>query len=187
VGDRALEPGWTNYAKRVSYSTYDVTSQIVPGQNCIGLTLGNGWYNPLPLKMWGFLNLREHLPIGRPRGIAQLEIEFTDRTRQVVATDENWKMASGPVVRNSIYLGEVYDARRETPSWDEASCDDAAWSYAALVTEPIGVLQAQPQPPIRVTGHLKPVARTEPMPGAFIFDMGQNYAGWVRLCIPMAR
>ena len=58
VGDRVLDPGWTNYRKRVLYSSYDVTPQIVSGRNCLGLMLGNGWYNPLPMKMWGFLNLR---------------------------------------------------------------------------------------------------------------------------------
>ena len=91
-----LDPGWTNYRKRVLYSTYDVTPQIVSGRNCLGLMLGNGWYNPLPLKMWGFLNLRKNLPVGRPRAIAQLEIEFADGTRQIVATDETWQRGSRP-------------------------------------------------------------------------------------------
>ena len=181
VGDRVLDPGWTNYADRVLYSTYDVTSQIVQGKNCIGLMLGNGWYNPLPLKMWDFLNLRKHLTIGRPRGIAQLEIEFADGSQQVVGTDDSWKVAGGPVVRNSLYLGEVYDARRETPGWDQAGFDETGWTPAALATEPVGRLRTEMQPPIRVTGKLKPIARTEPKPGVIIFDMGQNFAGWVRM------
>jgi alpha-L-rhamnosidase len=181
VGDRVLDPGWTNYSKRVLYSTYDVTSQIVQGKNCMGLTLGNGWYNPLPMKMWAFLNLREHLPIGRPRGIAQLEIELVDGTRQIVGTDATWKVAAGPVVRNNIYLGEVYDARLAIPTWDQPDFDDAAWSKVALAKEPVGPLRAQMQPPIRVTRKLKPVAKTEPTPGVFIFDMGQNFAGWAKL------
>lgn len=181
VGDRVLDPGWTNYSKRVLYSTYDVTSQIVQGKNCLGLMLGNGWYNPLPMRMWGFLNLREHLPNGRPRGIAQLEIELVDGTRQIVATDATWKVAPGPVLRNNIYLGEVYDARREIPMWDQPGFDAAAWAAASLATGPIGTLRPEAQPPIRVTRKLKPVAWTEPKPGVFIFDMGQNFAGWVRL------
>lgn len=181
VGDRVLAPGWTSYAKRVLYSTYDVTSQIVQGQNCLGMMLGNGWYNPLPMKMWDFLNLREHLPTGRPRGIAQLEIEYADGTRQIVVTDETWKTASGPILRNNLYLGEVYDARREVPLWDRPGFDDAAWSTVALATEPVGPLQAEMAPPIRVTRNLKPIGRTEPKPGLFIFDMGQNFAGWARL------
>ena len=181
VGERVLDPGWTTYSKRVLYSTFDVTSQIIQGRNCLGLTVGNGWYNPSPMKMWGRLNLREHLTTGRPRAIAQLEIEFADGTRQVVASDETWKVAPGPIVSNNIYLGEVYDARRETPSWDKPGFDDAAWAQASLASEPVGPLRAQMQPPIRVRSRLTPVRRTEPKPGVFIFDMGQNFAGWPRL------
>jgi alpha-L-rhamnosidase len=181
VGDRVLDPGWTNYANRVLYSVYDVTPQVVRGRNCVGLAVGNGWYNPLPLKMWGHLNLRQHLPVGRPRAMAQLEIEYADGTRQIVATDATWKVAPGPVVRNSVYLGEVYDARRETPGWDRPGFADAAWAHASLATEPVGALRPQMQPPIRVTGRLRPIARTQPRQGVFLFDMGQNYAGWARL------
>jgi alpha-L-rhamnosidase len=163
------------------YSTYDVTPQIVSGQNCLGLMLGNGWYNALPMKMWGFLNLRKNLPVGRPRAIAQLEIEFADGTRQLVATDETWRTAPGPVLRNNVYLGEIYDARREIPSWDRPACDETAWARASIAAGPIGTLRAEMQPPIRVTGKLRPIARTEPKPGVFLFDMGQNFAGWERL------
>jgi alpha-L-rhamnosidase len=35
--------------------------------------------------------------------------------------------------------------------------------------------------PIRVTQTLKPVAVTEPRPGVFVFDLGQNLVGWCRL------
>ena len=82
VGDRVLDPGWTAYASRVYYSTYDVTRELRQGGNCLGVTVGNGWYNPLPLRMWGRLNLREHLLVGRPRFIAQLEVELADGSRQ---------------------------------------------------------------------------------------------------------
>ncbi len=78
VGDQVLDPGWTGYGKRVFYSTYDVTRQVRQGRNCVGVTLGNGWYNPLRCACGGNLNLREHLAIGRPRFIAQLEVEFAD-------------------------------------------------------------------------------------------------------------
>jgi alpha-L-rhamnosidase len=84
-------------------------------------------------------------------------------------------------LRNNIYLGEVYDARRELSGWDQAGFNDAAWSKAAKAAEPIGPLHAQMQPPIRITGKLKSVRRTEPTPGIFIFDMGQNFAGWAKL------
>jgi alpha-L-rhamnosidase len=181
VGDQVLDPGWTRYPERVLYSTYDVTSQVRRGANCIGVMLGNGWYNPLPLRMWGHLNLREHLPVGRPRFIARLEIEFADGPRDAVVSDSSWKVADGPIRFNSIYLGEIYDARREMAGWDRPGFDDSGWRRPGVATEPIGLLRAQSQPPIRVTKTLKPARLTEPKPGVFVFDFCQNFAGWVNL------
>ena len=88
VGDQVLDPGWTTYAKRVLYSTYDVTDQFKRGPNAVGVMLGNGWFNPLPLRLWGHINLRDHLTIGEPRAILQLVVEFTDGTSQTIVTDD---------------------------------------------------------------------------------------------------
>ncbi len=181
VGDQVLDPGWTDYRDRILYSAYDVTDLLERGENCMGVTLGNGWYNPLPLRMWGRLNLREHLPSGRPCLMAQLEILFTDGTSQVLATDTSWKVGEGPIRRNNIYLGEVYDARREIPGWDRPGFEDADWDYAAEAPHPGGRMEAQPQPPIKVGEIIKPIAVTRPQPGVFIFDLGENFAGWIRM------
>jgi len=183
VGDHVLDPGWTMYGKRVFYSTYDVTRKLRQGRNCLGVMVGNGWYNPLPLRMWGNLNLRDHLAVGRPRFIAQLEVELADGSRQSIVSDPDWRVADGPLVFNSVYLGERYDARRETDGWDLAGFDDGAWRHAAPAAEPVGALQAQPQPPIRVTATINPIAVSEPAPGVFVFDMGQNFAGWISLAL----
>jgi len=180
VGDRQLDPGWTMYRQRVFYSAYDVTAQLQPGANGLGVMLGNGWYNPLPLRMWGRYNLRETLAVGRPRFRAQLNIEFTDDSTLSVASDRSWKVSDGPIRFNSIYLGERYDARREQPGWDQPGFDDARWGAPALATELLGQLQAQPQPPIRVIEQFPAVRMTEPQPGVFIFDLGRNFSGWDR-------
>ena len=181
VGDNVLDPGWTSVSKRVLYSTYDVTDELKQGPNALGLMLGNGWFNPLSLRFWKHINLREHLTIGEPRGILQLVIDFADGSSQTITTDQTWKVGSGPVLRNNLYLGEVYDARKERPGWDRAGFDDGSWERAILATEPLGQLRAQDAPPIRITRTLQPVKLSEPKPGVFIFDMGQNFAGWVRL------
>ena len=130
VGDQVLDPGWTAYGKRVFYSVFDVTRQVRQGRNCVGVTLGNGWYNPLPLRMWGNLNIREHLAIGRPRFIAQLEVELDDGSRQSIVSDATWRVADGPLLFNSVYLGEVYDARLEADGWNQPGFDDRAWRTA---------------------------------------------------------
>lgn len=180
IGDFVLEPAWTNYSKRIFYSVYDVTPQLQEGANCIGVTLGNGWYNPLPLRMWGRLNLREYLTIGRPCFIAQLELTYSDGTRKTVGSDASWKVKDGPILRNNIYLGEVYDARLEVKDWNLCDIDMRDWRSATIASEQNGKLFVQPLPPIRVTTTLRPEKITQSSPGIYIVDMGQNFSGWVR-------
>jgi alpha-L-rhamnosidase len=178
IGRNVLDPGWTNYSKRIYYSIYDVTEHLLSGLNCMGVTLGNGWYNPLPLRMWGHLNLREHFPMGRPRFIAQMQITYTDGSEELITSDQSWKYTEGPVLKNNIYLGEVYDARREIKDWSRVGVDEENWHPAKIVKENVGQLQAQPVQPIRITGELKVKNITQPSQGVYIIDMGQNFAGW---------
>jgi alpha-L-rhamnosidase len=175
IGDHELDPAWTIPDKRVYSSTYDLDLQ--QGSNCIGVTLGNGWYNPLPLRMWGRVNLRERLIVGRPQFIAQLQIEYADGTSDTVVSDATWKVAPGPILQNSIYLGEKVDARQARDGWDRPGHDDREWKAASIATAPAGRVEAQPLPPIKVTGRLKPVSISEPAKGTFIVDMGQNFGG----------
>jgi alpha-L-rhamnosidase len=182
VGDHVLDPGWTSYSKRVLYSTYDITKQLKPGRNAVGIMAGNGWFNLLPLAMGGRIMLRDFLTVGAPRAIVHLAIDFQDGSSQIITSDETWRVGDGPIIRNGEYLGEVYDARREPTGWDKAGFDDSSWASAIVATEPkLGPLCAQTAPPIGITRILKPKKITEPKPGVFIFDFGQNFAGWARL------
>lgn len=181
IGDHVLDPGWTRVEKRVLYSVYDVTTRLKPGDNCIGVMLGNGWYNPLPLRLFGSFNLREHLSIGRPRLIAQLALEYADGTTEIVATDPTWKLSEGPLLRNNVYLGEVYDATKEQPGWNKAGFKAEGWRSASLATEKLGPLRSQSQPPIRRGSSNIASNVTSPKPGVYIFDMGANFAGWVKI------
>ncbi len=177
IGDHLLDPGWTDFSKRIYYSTYDLTDRLTTGGNCLGVTLGNGWFNPLPLRMWGHLNIREHLTVGRPQFIAQLKITYKDGSEQLITSDTGWKVTEGPIIRNSIYLGEIYDARKELAAWNMPGFDDSAWHNAALADSPAPILQAQPLLPIRSTAVIKPVSVTEIKDGVYIVDMGCNFAG----------
>ncbi len=181
VGDHMLDPGWTKFDTRVLYSTYDVTQLLTKGANCLGITLGNGWYNSLPMRMWGNLNLREHLATGRPRFISQLRIQYWDGSAETVISNTTWRVGNGPILRNNIYLGEVYDARKAQSGWNKAGFGDTKWRSPGIATSKIGSLVAQAQPPIRITSSWNPVTVTQPSPGVFIYDMGVNFAGLVRL------
>lgn len=179
VGDHVLDPGWTNYGKQVLYATYDITSQIHQGNNAIGIILGNGFYNPIPMRV--FRPLREYLTIGRPCVKAQLRITYADGTTETILTDTSWKTAPSPIIKNSTYLGEVYNANNEIPGWDSSVFNDNDWNKASIAIGPAGELAPQMQPPIRITEIIKPRRMTETRPGEFIFDMGQNFAGVARI------
>jgi alpha-L-rhamnosidase len=182
VGSRLLDPAWTDYSKRVFYSTYDITALLNRGDNCIGVMLGNGWYNPLPLLMWGRLNLRKTLTVGRPRFILQLNIRFTDGSTRRVVSDGSWQVTAGPLVRNNIYLGDVWDDRRRVPGWDApGGGGSAGWGKAVVVKGPGGRLRSEPQPPVTVADTLVPVSVRRRAGGSYIVDFGRNFAGIVRL------
>ncbi|WP_333864426.1 family 78 glycoside hydrolase catalytic domain [Chitinophaga sp.] len=180
VGDQVLDPGWTSYGKRVLYAVHDITSLLKPGNNAAGIMLGNGWYNPLPLRMWGSRNWRDFLVTGRPCANAMIRITYTNGKTEVIATDNSWQAAPGPVIRNSVYLGEHYDARREIRNWS-ASQPAGNWQAAVVVKGPEGKMETQQQPPIRVTHTLRPRSVKEVKPGTYLVDMGQNFAGTVRI------
>jgi len=180
VGDHVLDPAMTDYTKRVLYSTFDVTQKIKKGSNAVGAMLGNGGFNA------GKLENRYSRP-GRmyirrsPVFLMQMEILFRDGTTKKVVTDDSWKSSFGPVTFNNIFGGEDYDARLEKTGWCSAGYDESGWGPAKLVRNPGGILQSQLMPPMRVTATLKPVARTHPSEGVYLFDMGQNFAGWWRI------
>ncbi|WP_372846423.1 family 78 glycoside hydrolase catalytic domain, partial [Pontiella sp.] len=160
-------------------TAYDVTEKLSSGkENCLGVELGNGWYNPLPLRLWGRRNLRENLPVGRPQFIARLQIDYADGSSESVVSDTSWKVTEGPILRNNIYLGEKVDARKAIDGWNLPGLDDSRWTVAKTAPAPEGTLTVQPAAAIKVTTTFKPVAITEPTPGVYIVDMGQNFGGW---------
>jgi alpha-L-rhamnosidase len=178
VGDHVLDPGYTRYDRRALYVTYDVTRQLQQGGNAVGIVLGTGWQNVHTRAVWYF----DKAPWrAAPKAILELRIEREDGGVQTVVTDETWKTATGPILYDSIYGGQTYDARKELTEWDTAGYDDSHWDAALIVAAPLGQLSAQPCAPIRVGAIIKPTGVKEPKPGVFVFDMGQNFAGWAEL------
>ena len=178
VGDHQLDPAYTRYDRRALYVTHDVTDQIRKGDNAIGVMLGNGWYNMLTRATWNF----DQAP-WRDEPVMQLHlrIELEDGSVQTVVSDSSWQASTGPIVLDSIRAGESYDARLEMPGWDTADFDANSWAEPEVVASPVSALAAQAMPPIRVTQTMEPVSVNEPQPGIYVFDMGQNFPGWVQL------
>lgn len=177
VGERVLAPEWTDYAKRIQYQTYDVTPLLTQGENATGVFLAAGWY----AGHVGLMPSRRNYG-SQPEFLMHMDVEYADGRTETIASDGTWKKAKeSPIVSSDIYDGESYDARKEQPGWDAPHFDDSQW--AAVSTEPDGseALVWQRNEPVRVTGDLKPVAITEPSPGTYIFDSGQNHSGWTRI------
>ncbi len=177
VGNDILAPGWTDYRKRIVYQVYDVTSQVKPGGNAVGAILGGGWY----ADGLGWLQTRYNFGPPPVRVLLQLEIEYSDGTRDSVVSDESWKATQSPILGSEIYNGENYDARLEQKGWDQAGFSDARWGAVALAADPPAPLVAQDFQPIRINETLKPKSLTNPKPGVYVFDLGQNMVGWARL------
>lgn len=178
VGDHELDPAFTRFDQRSLYVTYDVTAALQPGDNAVGVMLGNGFYNSHTRDAWDF----DKAPWrDEPKLLAQIRLEYEDGSVETVATDPSWKANTGPVVLDGTRQGEFYDARKEMPGWDKGKFDDSAWKPAELAKPIPGLVSAQMMPPIRQIETLKPVKITEPKPGIFVFDMGQNMTGWAQL------
>ncbi len=173
VSDGLLDPGWTDYSKRVMVQTYDVTSLLNAGTNAVGAVLGDGWY----AGRLGWMGLAQYGT--RPVFNAQLEITCADGTRKVIATDGSWKAGSGEIVGADEQWGEVDDARKAVKNWNQPSFDDAAWKDAVVEEHSVALIP-QLGPPVRALMELAPQKITR-LDDAWIVDFGQNLVGHVRL------
>lgn len=183
IGKNVLDPAWTDFSKRIYYTEYDVTSLIKDGINCLGVSLGNGFYNPLPLRKWGRRNLRSDTNVGKPTFLAKLLISYKNGKSEEIVTDTTWKYAYGPIVKNSVYLGVAYDARKEINGWNTTIYDDKLWKPAQIGKGPGGKLQKAFFPPVQVTEEITPIEVSSPEPGLWIVDMGVNFTGTYKIKI----
>ncbi|WP_248927032.1 glycoside hydrolase family 78 protein [Paenibacillus hamazuiensis] len=175
VGDHRFAPGWTDYNIRTQYQTFDVTGSVRIGANALGAILGTGWYA-------GHVGMMGRQIYGTsPRLLMQLELEYEDGKRELVISDGSWSMNTGPIAYSDILMGETYDAREEWPGWDVPGFAESGWQRAETFEPYEGKLVAQIDPPVRVTESLVPVKMWRTEWGTFMFDMGQNMVGWVRL------
>ncbi len=175
--DHAFDPAWTNFDKRILYRSHDVTAMLKEGKHCLGIQLGNGWFNPLPLRMWGGRNIRDSLPIGRPRAIAMLVMDHPDGTSTTLTSGDGWATTPGATLRNSIYLGEERDARLEKDGWDKPGFDASTWEKVRVTADPLEPLQPLHMPPVREKEVLAAKSVNSPAEGIHIVDFGINFTG----------
>ncbi|PWT72559.1 MAG: alpha-L-rhamnosidase [Bacteroidetes bacterium] len=174
IGDAYLTPGWTSYNKRLQYQVYDVTPLLKQGDNAMGVTLGSGWYRGYI----GFTNNRNFY--GHELALlVQLEINYSDGSRETIGTHDSWKSSSGPIRSAEIYNGEYYDARESKPGWSTPDYNDKDWAGVQRANYPYDNLIATYSEPIRKHEIFKPVRIITTPKGEKVIDFGQNLVGWV--------
>ncbi len=181
IGDHTLDPAWTDYTKRIYYAEHDVSSALTGGENCLAVSLGNGFYNPLPMRKWGRRNPRKDLKVGKPTFIAKLKVTYKNGKSEEIVSDDSWKYTYGPVMKNSVYIGVTYDARHEIDGWTLPAFDDGGWDYVKSSRGPGGRLQKTFFPPTQVTKEIIPINVYASKSGVWVVDMGENFTGTYRI------
>ena len=168
---RILDPAQTNYEQYALYSTFDITSGLVKGENCLGVMLGEGWYGQN--SVWG-----PWAKYGDPLFRLQMEITYEDGSKEMIVSDESWLWTSGPVLKGNIYAGEVYDATKEIKGWSEVGIQLNGWKNAVVAEGVIPVnLFPQIMEPICLKNEIRAVKKWKDPSGNWIFDFGVNIAG----------
>lgn len=181
VSKNLLSPGWTKYNRTALYETHDITDGLKEGNNAIGLTLGDGMYHSERRNRFS----KFQGSFGPQRAFGQIEIEYGNGTREIIGTDEIWKVHSGPVTYNDVYGGEDYDARLVETGWDESGFDDSKWEAAVELVRPSSELRghtssAQPLSEIQV---FEPKSITKKSDSLSVIDFGQNASFMPRIAV----
>ncbi len=179
IGDHVLAPGWTSYDHRLRYQTFDVTKQLLEGQNAIGVTIGDGWFRG----RLGFGGGRRNHYGTRLALLAQLEIEYLDGNLERLVTDENWLASTGAILSSDIYDGETYDARLERHGWSSAGFDSSGWAGVEILERDLHTLVSPSGPPVRRIQEVAPVSIFKSPSGKTLVDFGQNLVGFVRFTV----
>lgn len=178
IGDDLFAPGWTSYAHRHQYQTYDITDMVSLGSFAIGAMVADGWYK-------GELTwLSKRNIYGKERALLlQMHIVYADGTDDIITSDKSWKSSTGPIVLSEFYAGESYDASLENTGWSTGDFDDSHWKNTKECDLPFTQLVAQENWSTKVTEVISPIAVIETPKGEIVLDMGQNLVGRVRMNI----
>ena len=212
VSDGYFQPGCSDYLKRTYYQAFDVTAALATGDNCFGAIVTEGWYAGYVgyglLVGYGPNKNGKNFYGKNPALLAQIDLEYTDGSREQVATDPSWQVSTdGPIREADMQMGETYDARKAgamtamflakssgskvvfestIPASENGSIKATFHDSLGPREMEIGFqkpakLQAHPGVPVRAVQELPAKKMTKQAAGKYVFDLGQNFAGVVRL------
>jgi alpha-L-rhamnosidase len=181
IGDEEPAPGWTEYRKRILYQTHDVTAMLRDGGNVLAAVVADGWWS-------GFVGFdarhaAQHYGTA-PQFLAQLQVDFADGSRRVIATDGGWRERPGAIRYADLLMGQYVDARSEPHGWDRPGYDDRDWAHAIVADRDTSMLVAAPDHPVRMVADLPAISvHRDAHPDGVLVDFGQNLVGRTRLAI----
>ncbi len=180
ISNHRLDPMYTRFDRRTLYVPHDITQQLQEGQNAVGVLLGNGWYNHQSTAVWYF----DKAPWrGRPTFCMDIRIKYADGTEGSLSTGKDWKTAPSPVIFNSIYTAEHYDARLEQKGWDMPNFVDSTWKGVIFRSEPSQNIVAQTMHPIRNVETIPTKNIRIFSDKNAVFDLGRNIAGVSKITV----
>jgi alpha-L-rhamnosidase len=108
ITDAEFTPDYTSYSNYLQYQTYDVLPYLLEGENVLGVILADGWYTGRISIPGGSAQFGNKLGL-----LAQLEITYSDQSKQVIGTDSSFFSADSHYVYSDIFIGEKQDKNIE--------------------------------------------------------------------------
>lgn len=173
IGKSEFAPLLSDYDKTMYFNTFDVTENLVSGENALGVLLGNGFYN-----VQGGRYRKLLISFGPPTLFLKLSIRYTDGSAKEIVSDKNWKFSYSPITFNCMYGGEDYDATREQKGWDKPGFDDSKWLPVVVQEAPKGILRPQQTTPVKIMERYSIRKTTKLADKKYVLDMGQNLSGF---------
>ena len=190
INDDIFSPGWTDYNKRIYYRAYDIGQQLRSGANVFGAVVSEGWYKG-QIGFQGMQALYGYECCVR----LQIHIEYEDGSIEQLSTDQSWKTRLGSVLQSSFLMGEHIDPAHEPIGWLDVDYDDSSWSKPTCFTEGneywsqkhgrgrlfSSNLESHPSYGVKSVDEFPAIDSWETDPGTYVYDLGQNFAGFVRI------
>ncbi|KAJ5453994.1 alpha-L-rhamnosidase [Penicillium daleae] len=185
ASNHRLDPGWTNYHRRIQFTSYDVTSHLSPGENVLGAHVGNGFYagdKGDDRFFWPMYEDNTYVRYGNELCFfCELHLFYDDGSHDTLISDPTWRVRKSATTLANIYASETHDRRLYPTNWDTSKFDDSDWVPAKPLTGPRGHIFYQTQPPVVLHETFQPVRTYSPEDGVVCFDLGQNASTMVQL------
>ena len=184
IGEERLTPYCNAYDAWLQYQTYVIGDTLAKGENAVGVMLGNGWAKG-PFGTFGELNTPYMHDFAL---LCELRITYEDGSDEVIITDKCWRSHPSPILEDSLYDGEVFDANLLLENWSRPDGNDEGWETVAPYSpEGLGPVVDRMSLPVVIKEEIKPEGIITTPRGELVLDMGQNMVGWLRFTAKEAK